>query len=64
MMKQKELIILIGNLGTGKSTFAKTLVEKGYINISRDSLRYMIGAGKYIFNKEFEQSIDFAIVTM
>lgn len=54
----KELIILIGNIGTGKSTFAKNLQKaKNYVVISRDSLRYGIGAGNYIFNLDYEEII-------
>jgi len=53
----KELIILIGNIGSGKSTTVKELVKNGYIAISRDSFRYMIGGGKYLFNPKFESLI-------
>jgi len=49
-----ELIILVGNIGSGKSTVARTLVEKGYICVSLDAIRYGIGAGKYIFNPALE----------
>ena len=55
----KTLIILIGNIGTGKTTFIKTqqLVEKGYVVIAKDRLRYNIGGGKYIFNPKYESVI-------
>lgn len=55
----KTLIILIGNIGTGKTTFIETnkLVEKGYVVIARDRLRYLIGGGKYIFNPKYEPII-------
>lgn len=56
-MKNKELIILCGNIGEGKSTLAKKYQEKGYVVIARDGLRYMIGGGNYIFNKEYESVI-------
>ena len=51
---KKELIILIGNIGAGKSTLAKGYVEQGYVIIARDALRYGIGGGKYIFNLDYE----------
>jgi predicted kinase len=52
-----ELIILIGNIGSRKSTLTKEYVEKGYIVICRDSLRYAIGGGEYIFNLDYEPII-------
>jgi len=57
MKTKKNIIILVGNIGCGKSTLCKEFVRKGYLVISRDSLRYMVGAGKYIFNKKFERAI-------
>lgn len=56
-MNNKEIIILVGNIGSGKTTKTKELVEKGYVIISRDSLRYMIGSGQYIFNEDLEPAI-------
>ena len=53
----KELIILCGNIGTGKSTLAKQYQEKGYVVIARDGLRYSIGGGNYIFNTDYEPII-------
>jgi predicted kinase len=53
----KHIIILVGNIGSGKSTTAKKYVDEGYIVIARDALRYMIGAGNYIFNLEVETAI-------
>ena len=51
------MIVLVGNVATGKSTYAKTIIPKGYICMSRDAIRYMIGAGKYIFNTTLEPDI-------
>lgn len=53
----KICIIAVGNIGSGKSTLAKKFVKDDYVIISRDSLRYSIGAGNYIFNKNFESAI-------
>lgn len=56
-MKKKHLIILIGNIGSGKSTYCKKYQEQGYIVIARDQLRYGIGNGKYVFNYKYEPVI-------
>ena len=56
-MKKPELIILIGNIGSGKSTYAKKYQKRGHIVIARDQLRYAIGDGKYIFNRDYEPVI-------
>ena len=53
----KKLVILIGNIGNGKSTLAKEYAKKGYVIICRDALRYMIGGGDYIFNPKLEPAI-------
>ncbi len=52
-----ELIILVGNIGSGKSTLSKKLAKAGYIIICRDALRYMVGAGEYIFDILIEPMI-------
>ena len=54
---KKELLILIGNIGTGKSTFVKSLVKKGFICVSRDGIRYSLGGGQYIFSALCEQAV-------
>ena len=57
MRHNKKLIILVGNIGSGKSTLARTYTKKGYVILARDSLRYAIGGGKYIFNLRLEHAI-------
>ncbi len=52
-----KLKILIGNIGSGKTTLVKKYQKEGYVVISRDSLRYGIGNGKYIFNYDYEPII-------
>lgn len=49
--------ILIGQIGSGKTTECKKRVKEGYYVVSRDDFRYMIGAGDYIFDKETEPII-------
>jgi predicted kinase len=53
----RELVLIIGNIGTGKTTLAKKYQKKGYIVISKDGLRYCIGAGNYIYNYKYEPVI-------
>ena len=56
--KKPEIVIMVGNIGSGKSTLVGKYVEKGYLCVSRDALRYMVGAGKYIYNPiKIEESI-------
>jgi len=54
-----EVVMLIGNIGTGKSTTARDLQEKNkdYIIISADGMRYSIGGGNYLFNPKYESMI-------
>jgi predicted kinase len=63
-MKKQELIMMVGNIGSGKSTLTKQYVEKGYIVISRDSLRYMLGGGKYIFDCCLETHIKKGVILL
>lgn len=58
----KEICILIGNIGSGKTTYCKEKVKEGYVIISKDDIRYSIGAGNYIFNLDYEQSISNCIL--
>lgn len=53
----KELIILVGNIGSGKSTLTKKYQEDGYVVIARDCLRYAIGGGTYVYNVNYEPII-------
>ena len=56
-MNNKNLIILVGNIGSGKSIYAKKYQRKGYVIIARDQLRYAIGNGEYVFNYDYEDII-------
>ena len=51
-----EIIFLVGNIGSGKSTYVKTL-NGSHMVLSRDNLRYMIGGGEYVFMKDIEHII-------
>lgn len=50
----QTLVILVGNIGNGKTTIAKKYVKKGYIAVSRDSVRQMFAAEDYMFNPDIE----------
>ena len=56
-MAKKRIIILVGNIGCGKTTIAHEYIDNGYVAISRYYLRYAIGEGKYIFNRDYESII-------
>lgn len=56
-----EIIIMVGNIGAGKSTVVKQYVDKGYRVISKDAIRYMFGGGKYIFDIALEREVDAAV---
>jgi predicted kinase len=53
-MSKPTLTIMVGNIGSGKSTQSKEMVDLGYIVISRDSFRYMLGGGKYLYSPKTE----------
>lgn len=55
---------MVGNIASGKSTYVKDLVKKGYVVIYKDGIRYSIGGGKYIFNPKYENAIDNATETL
>lgn len=50
----QNLIILVGNIGNGKTTLAKLYIKKGYVVVSRDGIRQMFAAGGYMFNFDTE----------
>ena len=58
-----KFYIMIGNIGAGKSTYIKNSIPKGII-ISKDSIRYGIGGGNYIFNPNLEPVIHSTSVHM
>lgn len=54
---EKICVVLIGNIGSGKSTFTSALVAMDYIAIARDRVRYSIGGGSYLFNPAYEPAV-------
>ena len=57
MKHDKKLIVLVGNIGSGKSTLTRIYTKEGYVIIARDALRYNIGGGEYIFDPKLEPAI-------
>ena len=56
-MKKSHLIVMVGNIASGKSTYIKDLVKKGYVVVCKDGIRYSLGGGEYIFNPKYEPGI-------
>jgi len=57
MKRQPTLVILVGNIGSGKSSRVKQLYSDCQV-ISRDEWRYHFGAGNYLFDYKLESKID------
>lgn len=63
--EKRQLIILIGNIGSGKSTLCQKYSEKGFQIVCRDTLRSMLGGlNGYVFSPETEKAIDSACVKL
>ena len=54
-----NLYILVGNIGTGKSTFVKHFLQEhpDVICVARDAIRYMIGGGNYVYSPMLEEAV-------
>ena len=52
-----KLIVMVGNIGAGKTTLSRQLVQRGHIIVSKDSIRYMIGSGNYVYRPDCEPVI-------
>lgn len=50
-------LITVGTASSGKSTYAKELVKRGYIQIERDDIRAGI-SDQYVINAENELAVD------
>lgn len=46
-MKRQKIIMLKGLPASGKSTYARELVDKGYVRVNKDDLRSMMDNGKW-----------------
>jgi predicted kinase len=66
-MDKPKLLIMVGNIASGKSTWIKNFLETNkteYIVLSKDALRRMIGAGRYTYNEKLEPIIHENILAM
>lgn len=54
--ERPKFYIMVGNIGSGKSTYIKNNMKDATV-ISKDSLRYAIGGGNYIFDPKLEPVI-------
>lgn len=58
MIKEdKQLIFMVGNIGSGKTTWIRKHRKPHQVAVSRDDLRYMLGAGDYIYEPLLEPLI-------
>lgn len=57
----KKLYITIGNVGSGKTTYIKSVIDNEIV-ISKDDLRYSLGAGSYIFDVKLEPAVHRSIL--
>lgn len=69
-MNKPKLIIMVGNIVSGKSTWIKQFLANNYsdegnwVVLSKDNIRRMIGAGKYIYNEKLEPIIHQSLIGM
>jgi predicted kinase len=54
---KKEMIILIGNIASGKTTLSKEYYRKGYLVVCADEIRNMLSVDNYIFDYELEDNV-------
>lgn len=66
VMLKPRLIIMIGNIVSGKTTWIKQnrMVERSYIVLSKDDMRRMLGAGKYLYDEKLESIIHESLISM
>ena len=60
MVNFKEMVLLVGNIGTGKSHYIKSVITDDSITINNDSIIMSIGAGHYNYVSKKSQIYDAA----
>lgn len=55
--KDQTMVVLVGNIGSGKTTLSRQYASNSYVILSRDSLRSMIGGERYRFEPQLEPFI-------
>jgi len=72
-MSKPKLIVMVGNIVSGKTTWTKEYLktyedvncqESTPVVLSKDALRRMLGAGKYVYDEELEPVIHESLVSM
>lgn len=53
----RYLVLLFGNIASGKSTMSKVLNKHGFVCVSSDALRYMLHPYVYKFDQEEDYAI-------
>ena len=48
-----EIIMMIGNIGTGKTTVSKNYAEKGYMIWNSDTVGYMLTLSNERYNQKY-----------
>ncbi len=58
-----KVIIMVGNVGSGKTAWIKGFVKKAFkddwLVVSKDALRTMLGGGYYKYDESLEPQIDY-----
>ena len=63
MHGKKTLYIMVGNIGSGKTTYIKNHLPKA-ISISKDGIRYSLSPNGYVFDRNIEPIIHNTTVFM
>lgn len=64
LMGRPTFTLLVGNIGCGKSTKAKTFALEGDCVVDADYTRFMLGAGNYVFDLRLEPWIKLTVQGM
>jgi predicted kinase len=65
-MNKPKLIIMVGNICSGKTTWIKKFLQTNpdYIVISKDDIRRMFKVGKYVYDENLEPTIHNITITI
>ena len=55
--KDQVMVILVGNVGCGKTTLSRRYADRNYVVVSRDALRSMIDGERYKFDFDLEPHV-------
>lgn len=70
-MAKPKLIIMVGNIASGKTTWINSYLNtygegerRNWAVLSKDDLRRMLGAGRYVFEEKLEPIIHTSLIDM